>query len=710
MNLKKCTFIAVLMVPAVSPGKEQGLPKDRIPLYDGPGGKAASAPGDAQPKELTVLNYSAEQFTVLKGLEPVRLRPGMYTRTSCPTHMVQELIDNSADEALAGHATRIEVTLLGDGSVIVEDNGRGIPVGIPPGETRPAAELAFTTLHAGGKFDKTDKASAYRFSGGLHGVGVAVTNALSSRLQVDIRTRDPEGGGYGRYQLGFVESALAQGLTRVENSHARQHGTRVQVWPDPRYFDSPRVNVRELTHLLRAKAILLPGLQVILNTPEQEPLIWKYEAGLAEYLEEMLSEAEPITPVFAGEMYQSDDGNGFAQGEGASWALCWAGQGSPRPETYVNLIPTLDGGTHESGFRAGVFEAVRSFMEHHSLVPAKLKLVQDDVTGKMAVVLSARILDPQFQGQTKDKLTSRDAYKLMVQTIRDPLELWLNSHPEAGKAIVEQAIQSAQLRSRAAQKIERKKGSGLATLPGKLTDCESEDIQRNELFLVEGDSAGGSAKAARDKEYQALLPLRGKVLNTWEVDADLIFKNQEVHNMAVALGIEPHTVAANPQQVLAGLRYGKIMILSDADVDGSHIQVLILTLFLRHFPALLRQGHVFVVKPPLYRVDATWRGKARKIYCEAEAERDAAMERLRAEGVKESAIAVQRFKGLGEMNPDQLWETAMCPDTRSLVPLTIHPSELATLQERFTLLMGKQSAGGRREWMERDGWTADLDI
>ena len=655
-------------------------------------------------------NYSADQFTVLKGLEPVRLRPGMYTRTTCPTHIVQELIDNSADEALAGQATQIDVTVCPDGSVIVEDNGRGIPVGIPPGESRPAAELAFTTLHAGGKFDKTDQASAYRFSGGLHGVGVAVTNALSKRVVVDIHTRDPEGSGYGHYRLSFADSAIEEPLVRMENSTSRKHGTRVQVWPDARYFDSNRVNIRELTHLLRSKAILLPGLRVTLSLPEQEPILWQYDAGLSGYLEELLADTETITPIFTQAVYQNDDSHGFAEGEGANWAICWAAQGCPKPETYVNLIPTLDGGTHESGFRAGVFEAVRSFMEHHSLMPAKVKLVQEDVTGKMALVLSARILDPQFQGQTKDKLTSREAYKLMVQTIRDPLELWLNSHPEAGRAIVEQAIQSAQLRSRAAKKVERKKGSGLATLPGKLTDCESTDIQRNELFLVEGDSAGGSAKAARDKEYQALLPLRGKVLNTWEVDADLIFKNQEVHNMAVALGIEPHGVDADPEQVLAGLRYGNIMILSDADVDGSHIQVLILTLFLRHFPALLRRGHVFVVKPPLYRVDTTWRGKVRKIYCEAEAERDAAMERLRAEGVKESAISVQRFKGLGEMNPDQLWETALCPDTRSLVPLTMTLSEQAFLQERFNLLMGKQSAGERRAWMERDGWTADLDV
>ncbi len=656
------------------------------------------------------MTYSAEQFTVLKGLEPVRLRPGMYTRTTCPTHIIQELIDNSADEALAGHATQISVAVLPDGSVIVEDNGRGIPTGVPPGESRPAAELAFTTLHSGGKFDKADKASAYRFSGGLHGVGIAVTNALSKRVVVDIHTRDPEGSGYGHYRLSFADSAIEDPLTRIENSTSRKHGTRVQVWPDARYFDSARINIRELTHLLRSKAILLPGLQVTLSLPDQEPMVWQYDSGLSGYLEEMLADAETITPVFTQAVYQNDDSHGFAEGEGASWALCWVAQGGAKPETYVNLIPTMDGGTHEAGFRAGVFEAVRSFMEHHSLMPAKVKLIQDDVTGKMALVLSARILDPQFQGQTKDKLTSRDAYKLMTQTIRDPLELWLNSHLDAAKAIVEQAIQSAQIRSRSAQKVERKKGSGLATLPGKLTDCESEDIQRNELFLVEGDSAGGSAKASRDKEYQALLPLRGKVLNTWEVDADLIFKNQEVHNMAVALGVEPHQFSDDPDTVLAGLRYGKIMILSDADVDGSHIQVLILTLFLRHFPALLRRGHVYVVKPPLYRVDTTWRGKARKIYCEAEAERDAAIDRLRAEGVKETAISVQRFKGLGEMNPDQLWEAAMCPDTRLLVPLRIDEEDQSPIVEQFTILMGKQFASERRAWMEKDGWTAELDI
>uniref|UniRef100_E6QLW6 DNA topoisomerase (ATP-hydrolyzing) n=1 Tax=mine drainage metagenome TaxID=410659 RepID=E6QLW6_9ZZZZ len=658
---------------------------------------------------MTTNDYTASQFTVLKGLEPVKLRPGMYTRTSCPTHIVQEVIDNAADEALAGHATKISVTLDREGCITVEDNGRGIPVGIPPGESRPAAELAFTTLHAGGKFDKTDSQSAYRFSGGLHGVGVAVTNALSKRVEVEIKTRDPEGGGNGHYRLVFAGGDVVEPLTRLQDCGPRTHGTLIRVWPDGQYFDSPKIHVRELTHLLRSKAILLPGLQVTLTLPDQEPVAWQYTEGLRDYLQEIIADAEPVTPIFSGASYQDGDQNGFAKGEGAAWALAWCGA-SPAPETYVNLIPTLNGGTHESGFRAGVFEAVRTFMEHHSITPAKLKLVQEDVTGKMAFVLSARMLDPQFQGQTKDKLTSRDAHKLLSLSIKDPLELWLNSHPDAGKTIAELAIQSAQARTRAAQKIERKKGSGLATLPGKLTDCESEDITRNEIFLVEGDSAGGSAKMARDKEFQAILPLRGKVLNTWEVDRDVIFKNQEVHNMAVALGIEAHSANVDPDAALAGLRYGKIIILSDADVDGSHIQVLLLTLFLRHFPALMMRGHVMVAKPPLYRVDATVRGKPRKMYCEAEAERDTTIERLLAEGVKEAAITVQRFKGLGEMNPDQLWETAMCPDTRTLMPLAIHPGEIPALDTQFTLLMGKNEAGGRRAWMERDGWTADLDI
>ncbi len=654
--------------------------------------------------------YSADNFSVLKGLEPVKLRPGMYTRTTSPVHIIQEAIDNAADEALAGHATKITVTLDPDGSVTVEDNGRGIPVGIPPGESRPAAELAFTTLHAGGKFNKTDTGSAYRFSGGLHGVGVAVTNALSKKVAVDIRTRDPDGAGNGRYRITFADGNVIEPLTRVEDCGPRTHGTRIQVWPDPKYFDTPKISIREITHLLRSKAILLPGLQVTFISPEQEPIVWQYAEGLQDYLAETIADSAAATPVFSGTSYQDGDHGTFSKGEGAAWAMAWCAESFPTPETYVNLIPTLDGGTHESGLRAGVFEAIRSFMEHHSLMPAKLKLVQDDVTGKMAFVLSARMLDPQFQGQTKDRLTSRDAHKLLSLSIRDPLELWLNSHPDAGRAIADLAVQNAQARTRAAQKVERKKGSGLATLPGKLTDCESEDIQRNELFLVEGDSAGGSAKMARDKEFQAILPLRGKVLNTWEVDRDLIFKNNEVHNMAVALGIDPHNVDANPDTVLAGLRYGKIIILADADVDGSHIQVLLLTLFLRHFPALMMRGHVQVAKPPLYRVDATVRGKTRKVYCEAETERDVTIERLQAEGVKEAAITVQRFKGLGEMNPEQLWETSMCPDTRTLLALPIQRQEIPVLEEHFTILMAKNEAGSRRAWLEKDGWSADLDI
>ncbi len=647
--------------------------------------------------------YTAESFTVLKGLEPVRARPGMYTRTASPAHIIQEVIDNSADEALAGFARRIKVTVNPDGWFSIKDDGRGIPLEVPPGEVRPAIELAFTTLHAGGKFNKQEAQSAYRFSGGLHGVGVAVTNALSRRLEVEVKRNG------GIWRIAFAEGEVVQPLQRVGDCNPKTHGTEIKVLPNPSYFDSPTVSIRELRHLLRSKALLLPGLTAMLQTAEQTEE-WCYPQGLAEYLPEVLQDRTPITPNFVGENYIQEAGGAFAPGEGAAWAIAWVAEDAPKTETYVNLIPTLEGGTHEAGFRAGIAEAVRAFMEHHGLMPAKMKLVQEDITSRLALVLSAKVLDPQFQGQTKDKLTNRDAYRLLIQTIRDPLEIWLNGHVEAGKAIAEMAVQAAQRRNKAAQKVEKRKGSGLATLPGKLTDCESTDLSRNELFLVEGDSAGGSAKTARDKEFQAILPLRGKVLNTWEVDRDQIFKNAEVHNMAIALGVDPHEADTDPGQALAGLRYGKVIIFSDADVDGSHIQVLLMTLFLRHFPALLLQGHVWVAKPPLYRVDATAKGKARKIYCEAEAERDKVLTLLKREGVKDTQITVQRFKGLGEMNPEQLWETGMSPDTRTLLPLQIKQENLSTSITRFTLLMGKSEASGRRAWLEADGWKAELDI
>lgn len=651
-------------------------------------------------------HYGADQITVLKGLDPVKVRPGMYTRTHSPAHILQEVVDNAADEALAGFAKRIRLTVTEDGAYIVKDDGRGIPLGVPPGESRPAVELVFTTLHSGGKFDHQNKQSAYRFSGGLHGVGVAVTNALSLEVSVEVR-RDG-----GVWQIAFQNGGeIRQPLTRVADCGPRVHSTEIRIKPDPKYFDTIQITTHELAQMLRSKALLLPGLATYLQLPGQAEQTWKYDQGLPDYLDEILAGRERATDIFQGERYQ-EEGNpgGFEEGEGAAWALAWVKEESLAPETFVNLIPTPSGGTHESGFRAGVYAAVQSFMEHHNLVPAKLRLQQEDVTGHLVFILSAKILDPQFQGQTKERLNNRDAHRLLQQTIRDPLELWLHSHPEQGKAIAEMALQSAQRRLKAAQKIERKRGSGLATLPGKLTDCESTDLARNELFLVEGDSAGGSAKTARDKGFQAILPLRGKVLNTWEIEAGQIFGNREVHDISVALGVEPHHLGADPAQVLANLRYGKVILFADADVDGRHIQVLLLTLFLRHFPALLQAGHIYAAKPPLFRVDALVKGKVRKTYCEAESEKDRHIARLLKEGVKEAQITIQRFKGLGEMNPEQLWETGMCPDTRTLVALTLDAGQGEPLENQFNRLMAKDQAGARRSWLETEGWRADLDV
>jgi len=653
------------------------------------------------------MSYSASSIRVLKDLEPVKERPGMYTRTSCPTHIIQEVIDNAADEALAGFAKGIAVTVHADGSVSVADNGRGIPVDLHPEEQRPAIELIFCKLHAGAKFDKTKGGSSYRFSGGLHGVGVSVTNALSTRLEVEVRR---DGAIYG---MAFGDGFVTEELQRLADCDPGQTGTRVRVWPNPKYFDAPRVNLAQIEHLLRSKAVLMPGLRVSLTIEHAdraaEQFTWRFKDGMSGYLLELAKGAEPLVPIFAGKKHITED-NGFAVGEGAEYALAWFEDGGVKSESFVNLIPTLDGGTHEAGLKAGVFDAVRSFAEHHSLLPAKVKLAQEDVTGRMAYLLSARILDPQFAGQTKEKLTSRDAYKLVAQMVTDPLELWLNRHLDVGRKIAELAVKSAQARQRAAEKVEKKRGSGLATLPGKLTDCESEDIARNEVFLVEGDSAGGSAKQGRNKEFQAILPLRGKVLNTWEVDRDQLFKNNEVHDISVALGVDPHGVDQIDAADLSSLRYGKVIVMSDADVDGSHIQVLLLTLFLRHFPALIERGHVLVAQPPLFRVDAQGKGKLKKIYCLDEPEKDLMLRKLADEGFKEHQLSVQRFKGLGEMNPEQLWETTLCPGTRRLVHFQASRDEIRRLAGTFTLLMGKGEAAGRREWMEREGNSVEADL
>ncbi|OHC65146.1 MAG: DNA topoisomerase IV subunit B [Rhodocyclales bacterium GWA2_65_19] len=652
--------------------------------------------------------YDESSFRVLKGLEPVRERPGMYTKTDSPAHIVQEVIDNSADEALGGHAKNLHVLLHSDGSITVTDDGRGIPVGLHPDEKIPVVVLAFTRLHAGGKFDKSLGNSAYAFSGGLHGVGVAVTNALSTRVSVEVRR---EGKIWAIDFSGGGETVGA--LTEV-GSCGRQSGTRVRVWPDPKYFDAPRVPPAELERLLRSKAVLLPGVKVRLDIELADGSVssktWSYPQGLAGYLAELAGNAEAVAPLYAAEKYADADHADFATGEGAAWALGWHVD-AVASESYVNLIPTMAGGTHESGLRAGVFDAVKSFIEHRALLPRGVKLQQDDVCARMAYVLSARILDPQFQGQVKEKLNSREAVKLVASMIRDPFEIWLNQHVEAGKAIAEISIRQALARQKNAQKVEKKKQSGVAVLPGKLSDCESTDIADNELFLVEGDSAGGSAKMARNKETQAILPLRGKVLNSWEVEAGRLFANNEIHDIAVALGVDPHRPEDTPD--LSGLRYGKLIIMSDADVDGAHIQTLLLTLFYRHFPALIRHGHIYIAQPPLYRIDVPASGKkrpARRLYALDDGELVAIKDRLIKEGIREGAVEVGRFKGLGEMNPDQLRETAMAPATRRVLPI----SDLADAREAtlklFNLLMGKGEASSRRAWMEEKGHLIEADI
>ena len=651
--------------------------------------------------------YDESSFRVLKGLEPVRERPGMYTRTDSPAHIVQEVIDNAADEALGGHARNLHVLLHLDGSVTVTDDGRGIPVGPHPEEKIPVVVLAFTRLHAGGKFDKGSGKAAYAFSGGLHGVGVAVTNALSTRVNVEVRrdgriwTIDFSGGGE---KVGALVDAGPCG---------RQSGTRVRVWPDPKYFDAPRVPLAELERLLRSKAVLLPGVTVRLDVEQSDGTTagktWSYPTGLAGYLAELAGGVEAVAPLYASEKYADADHADFAPGEGASWAIGWHAE-AVASESYVNLIPTVAGGTHESGLRAGAFEAVKSFIDHRALLPRGVKLQQDDVCSRMAFVLSARILDPQFQGQVKEKLNSREAVKLVSSMVRDPFEIWLNQHVEAGKAIAELSIRQALARQKNAQKIEKRKQSGVAVLPGKLSDCESTDIRENELFLVEGDSAGGSAKMARDKETQAILPLRGKVLNSWEVEADRLFANAEIHDIAVALGVDPHGAGAEPD--LSGLRYGKVVIMSDADVDGAHIQTLLLTLFYRHFPALIRRGHIHVAQPPLYRVDVPASGKkrpARRLYALDEGELLAIKDRLVKEGIREDSVEVGRFKGLGEMNPDQLRETAMDPATRRVLPVADADEDAAT-RRLFGLLMGKGEAAARRAWMEENGHRVEADL
>ncbi|MCZ8074394.1 MAG: DNA topoisomerase IV subunit B, partial [Paucibacter sp.] len=591
------------------------------------------------------------------------------------------------------------------GSISIADDGRGIPFGLHPEEGVPVVEIVFTRLHAGGKFDK-GSGGAYSFSGGLHGVGVSVTNALAKRLEVTVW----RGGEVA--SLAFENGDVVEPVTaRKAERGDRKQGTTVRVWPDAKYFESAELPKNELVHLLRSKAVLMPGVIVTLtNEKTGDVQTWSYKGGLRDYLQQTLT-ADPLIPLFEGEQYAGrSETENFAEGEGAAWCVAFTEEGQTMRESYVNLIPTVAGGTHESGLKDGLFGAIKSFIELHSLLPKGVKLMPDDVFSRASFVLSAKVLDPQFQGQTKERLNSRDALRLVSTYVKPGLELWLNQHVEFGKKLAELVIKQAQTRQRASQKVEKRKGSGVAVLPGKLTDCESRDLLHNEVFLVEGDSAGGSAKMGRNKETQAVLPLRGKVLNTWEVERDRLFANNEIHDISVALGVDPHGKNDSPD--LSGLRYGKICILSDADVDGSHIQVLLLTLFFRHFPKLIETGHIFVARPPLYRVDAPARGKkpAAKIYALDEGELTATLDKLRKEGAREGSWSISRFKGLGEMSAEQLWDTTLNPETRRLSPVTYGALDLGETEVAINKLMGKGEASSRRELMEIHGDSVEVDV
>jgi topoisomerase IV subunit B len=624
--------------------------------------------------------YDAAAIEVLSGLDPVRKRPGMYTDTTRPNHLAQEVIDNSVDEALAGFARHIEVTLLADGGVEVRDDGRGMPVDIHPEQGVSGVEVILTKLHAGGKFSH----KSYRYSGGLHGVGVSVVNALSARLEVEVR----RGGKV--YRMEFAQGEKMSELMEVGAAKPRDTGSMVRFWPEPRYFDSPRLSVSRLKHLLRAKAVLCPGLKIVLaEQASGEETEWYYENGLPEYLLDQIgrSECVPAEP-FTGAME--------ASGEAADWAVVWAEEVREAvAESYVNLVPTPQGGTHVNGFRAGLTEAIREFCDFRDLLPRGVKIAPEDVWEKCQFVLSVKLQEPQFSGQTKERLSSRECVAFVSGVTKDAFSLWLNQHPAVGESVAALVIESAQRRLRASRQVVRKKVTAGPALPGKLADCSSQDTRLTELFLVEGDSAGGSAKQAREREFQAIMPLRGKILNTWEVDSDSVLASQEVHDIALALGVDP-----GPADIGA-LRYGKVCILADADSDGNHIATLLCALFVRHFRPLVAAGHVFVAMPPLYRIDV---GK-QVYYALDDAEKKGVLDRIEAEKIK-GKVNVQRFKGLGEMNPSQLRETTMNPDTRRLIQLSLEDGD--GTDGRLDLLLAKKRAGDRKIWLEEKGNLAEV--
>jgi len=627
--------------------------------------------------------YNADSIEVLSGLEPVQKRPGMYTDTARPNHLAQEVIDNSVDEALAKHADRVEVTLHKDGTLSVEDNGRGMPVDIHPEEGVSGVELILTKLHAGGKFSGDN----YQFSGGLHGVGVSVVNALSTQLDVWVKRNGIQ------YHIAFADGLKTQDLTEIGTCGKKNTGTKVSFKADPKYFDSAKFSVTRLKHLLKAKAVLCSGLHMIFinesgSTVEKEE--WFFQDGLKDYLAQANAGFEllPETPFVGGVTEVT---------QGVDWAVQWLPEGGELvTESYVNLIPTAQGGTHVNGLRTGLLEAIKEFCDFRNLLPRGVKLTAEDVWERCSYVLSAKLQEPQFSGQTKERLSSRQIVAFISATVKDAFSLWLNKHVEDGQKIADIVISSAQKRMRASKKVVRKKITQGPALPGKLADCAGQDTARSELFLVEGDSAGGSAKQARDKEFQAIMPLRGKILNSWEVDSSEVLASQEIHDISVALGVDP------ADDNLSQLRYGKVCILADADSDGLHIATLLCALFVRHFPALVKAGHIFVAMPPLYRIDV-----AKEVhYALDDEEKDIILHKLAAEH-KRSTPNVQRFKGLGEMNPSQLRETTMAPDTRRLIQLTMEDVE--TTGEALDRLLSKKRSGDRKIWLETYGNLATID-
>ncbi len=631
---------------------------------------------------MTQSSYNADAIEVLTGLEPVRRRPGMYTDTARPNHLGQEVIDNSIDEALAGHAKRVEVILHADQSLEVIDDGRGMPVDIHPEEGVPAIELIFCRLHAGGKFSNKN----YQFSGGLHGVGISVVNALSTRVEVSVRRNGEV------FAMAFENGEKVEDLQVVGTVGRRNSGTRVHFWPDASFFDSPRFSVTRLTHLLKAKAVLCPGVEIIFrdkaaNTEQR----WRYEDGLTDYLKEAVDglitlPEQPFVGTFSGDT------------EAVDWALLWLPEGGELlTESYVNLIPTMQGGTHVNGLRQGLLDAMRNFCEYRNILPRGVKLSAEDIWDRCAYVLSVKMQDPQFAGQTKERLSSRQSAAFVSAIVKDAFSLWLNQNVQQAEQLAEMAISSAQRRMRAAKKVVRKKITSGPALPGKLADCTAQDLNKTELFLVEGDSAGGSAKQARDREYQAIMPLKGKILNTWEVSSDEVLASQEVHDISVAIGMDPDS------EDLSLLRYGKICILADADSDGLHIATLLCALFVRHFPALVRGGHVYVAMPPLYRIDL---GKE-VYYALDEDEKAGVLEQLKR---KKGKVNVQRFKGLGEMNPMQLRETTLDPNTRRLVQLSVDDNDRDETLKIMDMLLAKKRSEDRRNWLQERGDKADIEV